>query len=80
MNTRSCEIERYPEGSEEEVCPYRLISISEGILYFDPGRDKWVKPSDHFIETWCNVDFRTCPSYLAFEINMRAGKRKNFIL
>lgn len=69
-----------PSLAGEEKCPYRVLSPSHGLLCFDPWVSEFVKPATQILETWCNTDFRTCPHFLTYESNTRAGMRRHFML
>ena len=67
------------EGDEQK-CPFRLISFSEGLLCFDPWLTEYVKPAKEIIGKWCISNFRSCPNFLTYRRNLRAGMRKHFML
>lgn len=60
MNSAS-EVER------TALCPFREETAEEGILCFDPWLDEYAKPPDEVVVRWCEKDFSTCPTYLAFQ-------------
>jgi hypothetical protein len=67
-------------GVMSERCPYRVISLSQGLLCFDPWAREFMKPAEAIHETWCQSDFRSCPHFLHYADNLRAGMRKHFML
>lgn len=73
MNGAVKEAGKAPKIAGKERCPYRVISPSHGLLCFDPWVAEYVKPAQQILETWCKTDFRTCPHFLTYESNTRAG-------
>ncbi len=74
------DIDKSQKKGTKGKCPYQLTSFSEGVLCFDPWLAEYVKPSEQVIDKWCRSDFRSCPTYLTYKENLRAGMRKHFIL
>ncbi len=74
------DIEKSSEKTADVKCPFRLISFSEGLLCFDPWLAEYVKQPEQIIDNWCSSNFRSCPNFLTYQRNLRAGMRKHFML
>jgi hypothetical protein len=55
------------------LCPYREVTVSHGLLCYDPWLGQFFKVPKAEEETWCEGDFHPCPKLLSYEDKVHPG-------